>query len=248
MNSLDDIEIDNLLEKNNLFKPLTEGLGFHHSIKNEKEVVTSLKQKSIDLKSDLEKKAKSLSTSISTKPFNKTLENPHLMGDLRAFYAKPESADIDLMMSNQRELHVSDGKQNIQLYPAKLELRFLAWLVDSLLVAVMLSIAFLAAVFTSNIPLSFFRDNVLNLDIGFFVIAISMMFYVFYFSFFDKTKFSTPGKRIFGLGVKNINGNDITFIQSINRSLICCMSILTLGLASILRFQDRLTQSVVISK
>ena len=32
----DDFEIDNLLEKSDLFKPITDGLGFHHSIKEKK--------------------------------------------------------------------------------------------------------------------------------------------------------------------------------------------------------------------
>ena len=61
MNNIEDLEIDNLLD-NNIFKPLTNGLGFHHSTKTEKEVSISLKEKSLDLKSDFEKRAKLINT------------------------------------------------------------------------------------------------------------------------------------------------------------------------------------------
>jgi uncharacterized RDD family membrane protein YckC len=236
MNNIDDLEIDNLLD-NNFFKPLTDGLGFHHSTKTEKEVAISLKEKSLDLKSDFEKRAKLIST---TQIQTKEPKIPNSMGELSAFYSPVEKTQEVLELSIQGEAHLD--------LEADIAPRFAAWALDSIIVVSLISLIAITSILVTGIPFSFFSDNIYNLDISFYIVLFSSLFYIFYFSFFDKTNFSTPGKRILGLRVQQLSGKEISFIQSVNRSIISLLSVSTLGLISFLRFQDKLTDTMVISK
>ncbi len=242
MHNIEDIEIDNLLDKGNLFKPLTDGLGFHHSIKEKKDVAISLKQKSMDLKSDLEARAKKLNTSIQLSPSQSNIEvaakSPQMMGELSAFYAQPQT----------ETMHVELEMNETSIETASLSSRFLAYSIDLILVASMLTTTFISALLLSEIPFSFFSDNILNFDFSFLFVALASMFYVFYFSFFDRTSFSTPGKRVLGLRTKTYDQENISFVQGINRSLITLLSFLTLGLGAFLCVQDKLTDSVVVKE
>ena len=240
MNNMEDFEIDSLLENSDLFKPLTDGLGFHHSLKKEKEVAVSLKQKSLDLKSDLDLRAKTLYASQPQSNIEKKSINPTSMGELSAFYSNPVEEKIEIQLNSESTSKIT---LEADLFP-----RFTAWLMDTAIVISLISIIAISAIFTSGIPFSFFRDNIYNLDIAFFVFAFSAMFNIFYFSFFDKTKYSTPGKRALGLRVQKLNGKEISLIQSLNRSLISILSLATFGLFSYLKLQDRLTDTVVVSK
>jgi uncharacterized RDD family membrane protein YckC len=236
MNNMDDLEIDNLLD-NNIFKPKTDGLGFHHSIKKEKEVAISLKQKSLDLKSDFEQRAKTINAT-QVQPNESKI--PNAMGELSAFYQKAEKLEPAL------ELNIEDNTSfslEADLLP-----RFTAWSLDVVIVTSLISLITITSILTSGIPFSFFSDNVYNLDIAFFSLLFTSLFYIFYFSFFDKTNFSTPGKRILGLKVQRLSGKEITFVQSINRSIISLLSFSTIGLISFLKFQDKLTDTIVVSK
>jgi uncharacterized RDD family membrane protein YckC len=234
MNNSEDLEIDRLLDEN-FFKPITKGLGFHHSLKEKKQVAVSLKEKSLDLKADLDKRARELNVKNS-------FENTSSLktGELSAFYNTPQNKTVELNLD-------STTSQSFSL-EADLYLRLGAWTADVVIIASALSLMAISAIFISDIPLSFFRDNILSFDIGFFTLALTSLFYVFYFSFFDKTEFSTPGKRIFGLKVQGLNGNNISLVQALNRSLLSLLSLLTLGLGNILRVQDKLTDTIVISK
>jgi uncharacterized RDD family membrane protein YckC len=236
VNNTDDLEIDNLLE-NNLFKPLTNGLGFHHSIKEKKEVALSLREKSLDLKSDFEKRAQTIA---ATQILTSETKIPNSMGELSAFYQKAEEIEQKLDINIESEESYS--------LEASIVSRFMAWGLDIIIVASLIALVLITSVLTAGIPFSFFSDNAYNLDITFFSLLFTSLFYLFYFSFFDKTNFSTPGKRILGLKVQRLSGKEISYIQSINRSFISLMSISTLGLMSFLKLQDKLTDTIVISK
>ena len=55
-----DFDIDSILDQDDLFKPLSDGLGFHHSVKEKKDVAISLKKQSLDLKRDLDLRTRQL--------------------------------------------------------------------------------------------------------------------------------------------------------------------------------------------
>lgn len=139
----DDFEIDNLLENTDIFKPLTNGLGFHHSIKEEKEVKYDLQTKSIQLKTELEQRARKLSLNAAK------IESPSInMGDLSPFYqnTKPQKMELNLEPSQfENQTEESD-----------LVIRFLAWGIDLTLVATLITIVSISVVFIANIPLIFY--------------------------------------------------------------------------------------------
>lgn len=232
----DNLDIENLLENDQIFKPLTEGLGFHHSIKDKKEIKSDLKHKQVSLKEDLEKR----NAELSLKSIANKNESSLNMGELAPFYSQEQVKEDEIKLDIEAAV--------LSLESANMTIRFGAWLVDAFLVLTTISIALISIMFTSQIPLSYVRENLLNLDFVLSIISISFMFYAFYFSFFDKTQFSTPGKRLFGLRVVSVKGRPISLVQSLSRVLITAASALTLGLGSILKVQDKLTDTMVINK
>jgi uncharacterized RDD family membrane protein YckC len=226
-----DNEIDGLLSDDNLFKPITEGLGFHHSLKNKNEIKTTLVQKSLELKEDLNARAKELSGRST-----QVASNPVQMGELAPFYGKIEE--------NPLVLQIEESIATFNLAP--MSRRFVAWMLDLAVILSILSVVFIGTLISSGIPLGYVRVNLFELEFAFSATVMFLCFYVFYFSFFDKTKYSTPGKHLLGLQVVDLNKKPITFIASMTRSLITIVSFLTLGLASILKIQDKLTDTDVI--
>lgn len=239
MNNNEDFEIDNLLENTDIFKPITKGLGFHHSIKEEREVKKSLNEKSIDLKNELESRARALnlkSTQINQSNLNKTQID---RGDLTPFYESESKAPLELAVENNL---LTDNIKD----EADIVLRFLAWSIDITMVFSLIAISCLATIFLTKVPLSFVRDNFVNLDIMVISGLLVSMMYLFYFSFFDKTKFSTIGKRVLGLRVVGISDQPITMMQAFARATITMISFFTLGLGAIIKVQDKITDTKVI--
>ena len=230
----DDFEIDNLLEKSDLFKPITDGLGFHHSIKEKKDIKKDLKSKKISLKNNLEKRAKTLNMK-STKIEDTSLN----MGELAPFYDKSP-------VSNEVKLNLNTIKEKI--IEASVEKRILAWGIDLAVISSLITICIIGIVFIADVPLSFLKENLLEIDILFVSSLLSLMFYMFYFTFFEKTDFSTIGKRVLNLKVVREDGKSISMLQSFSRSFLTLASFLTLGLGSILKIQDKLTDSIVKEK
>jgi uncharacterized RDD family membrane protein YckC len=230
----DDFEIDNLLENSDLFKPITDGLGFHHSIKEKKEIKKDLNSQKISLKNNLEKRAKTLNMK-STRVEDNTLN----MGELAPFYDKSP-------VNNEVKLNLNSLKEEIIL--ASVEKRVLAWGIDLAVISSLITICVIGIVFIADVPLSFLKDNLLEVDILFVSSLLSIMFYMFYFTFLEKTDFSTIGKRVLNLKVVREDGESISMLQSFSRSLLTLASLLTLGLGSILKIQDKLTDSIVKEK
>jgi len=236
MNNNEDFEIDNLLENTDLFKPITKGLGFHHSIKEEKEIKKTLNEKSLDLKNELETRARVLN--MKSTQINKTQID---RGDLSPFYQT--TVETPLELKAESDIHYSAVENKLE---ADLVLRFLAWSIDLAIVFSLIAISSLGVIFLTEMPLSFVRENFAELDIIAISATLVSMMYLFYFSFFDKTKFSTIGKRILGLQVVGINNRPISMVQAFLRATLTLVSILTMGLGSIIKIQDKLTDTKVI--
>lgn len=233
--SNDNIDIDNLLDNDQIFKPLTDGLGFHHSIKEKKEIRESLSSKSLDLKEQLETRAKELNLRSTQVEKSQNIS----MGELAPFYDNANETQTPPL-----DLHI----QEVELIEASMSSRFGAWSVDLVLITSIITVALVSIVFAAQIPLSYLRENLFDLDLVVSLMAISSLFYSFYFSFFDKTTFSSPGKRMLGLKVVSIKGGSITLVQALSRVLITLTSAITLGLGSIIKVQDKLTDTIVIKK
>jgi uncharacterized RDD family membrane protein YckC len=227
-------EIDDLLNDFD-FKPITEGLGFHHSLKEKKEVQVSLKSKSVSLKNDIEKRATSLKSSFDSEK----ADNIN-MGDLSPFYNKTQtSAEVE----TQIELSSTDLHEEV--IEASMISRTIAWAIDIIMLTSIMLITITGILISSDMPLEIINIFMLSDDLVVSFIALSTMFYIFYFSFLDKTNYSTPGKRMMSLQVISDEGR-LTIIQTFTRSVF---SIASFGLFNLFKIQDKMTNTkVVISK
>ena len=89
-----DFDIDDILNQDDLFKPITDGLGFHHSVKDKKDIAISLKQKSSDLKRDLNIRTRQLAKE------SKITSETNDMGELAPFYKKETNKTIQTIELN----------------------------------------------------------------------------------------------------------------------------------------------------
>ncbi len=227
-------EIDDIIDNFDL-KPITKGLGFHHSLKEKKEIQIDLKQQSKALQNELETRLSQLN--LEKAEANKA----HDMGELAPFYASTDTVketDLNLLLGTSTSLNYQE---------ASTFTRAVAWLIDcSIIVTLMLTI-FSAIIYFSNIPMDVFNVVMVSENLFQSFALISAMFYIFYFSFFEKTIFSTPGKNILNIRVQSVKEN-FTLTQSFMRSILGLGSILMLGLPLLLKVHDKLTDTIVVQK
>jgi uncharacterized RDD family membrane protein YckC len=227
-------EIDSLLDDFD-FKPITEGLGFHHSLKDKKEVKVNLKAQSVALKSDLEERAKVLK---KTAPKAEQKVN---MGDLSPFYANNTSKEV------QQEIKISESvAPAVKVKEANIVTRFFAWAIDMIMLVAIMLVTITGILFATEMPMEILNIFMLSDDLLVSFAAISAMFYIFYFSFLDKTNYSTAGKRMMGIKVES-NSKRLTIIQTFFRTVVCMLSIVTFGLAHIVKIQDKITNTKVVN-
>ena len=235
MNEENQNELDKIFDEDINFTAITDGLGFHHSVKSKSDVQKDLKTKSTELKRDFDSRIKQL----SNRP--KTVVD---MGDLSPFYSKAETSEMAIKLERD---HIEEAELPINLQANIFE-RFGAWLVDFIMVSVLFFVMFLSVVLITNTPLAFVRDLTLGKEFFLTLLPLFAGFYLFYFSFFDKTVFSSPGKKIFGLKVMTISNESPTLIQAGGRALVTLLSVFTMGLLVFLDAQSRLTDTKVIKR
>jgi hypothetical protein len=183
------------------FKPITKGLGFHHS----KE-----KQNSIPSTSELQQRASALAESIETARANKAAsESSNLFerGELAAFYQKSEPVQEQIKEEIPQDFEV-------EFTQASMIRRLGAWFTDLFMVAFLFlfttSIIFLSTFNNFEEVISFLIAD--NLYINF--IPVFLFYYVFYFSFLEKTQSSTIGKSILGIKVVDESERTLALYQT----------------------------------
>lgn len=232
MNNIDD-EIEDLID-NFEIKPITDGLGFHHSLRDKKGVKLNLQHQKELLQNDFENRLNQIDTESNH------LNSPVNMGELAPFYnaevTKPVKEELNLEKSVEQKVLKSS-----------LGLRFCAWGIDIVVLLTVMTVTFASIIYFSDLPMEiinlFMVSDELVLSFG----LISILFYVFYFSFLDKTSYSTLGKKILNLRVISTVG-EITLMQAFSRSCFSLISIPLLGLPIILKIHDRFTDTCVINK
>ncbi|MEX1099597.1 MAG: RDD family protein, partial [Bacteriovoracaceae bacterium] len=67
-------------------------------------------------------------------------------------------------------------------------------------------------------------------------------------SFFDKTRFSSPGKKLMGLTVLSETGKRVKMSQAFLRGALTLLGLATFGLVHLLDLQSRLSDTKVVKK
>lgn len=234
-------DLDLLFDEDFDFKPITKGLGFHHSIKEKKEIKSSLKLKQAELKDQLDNRSKTLNQ-------KKVLSKAASMGDLAPFYEEQKKESISLDINEVTKVQTEKISDSQQIYEVSMFARMGAWILDMIIVVTLFTVSFIAMMFASNTSLELVKGLLMTTELFITVMPIFGIFYIFYFSFFDKTTFSTPGKRIAGIKVVNSKDQNISMLQALMRTLITVVSTLTVGLLVILDAQSKITDTKVIRR
>ena len=237
----EDQEIDNLLD-NFDFKPITEGLGFHHSLKEKKEVSTSLHEQSKSLKNELETRVKQLEKS---RPISNP-EKPIHRGDLTPFYEQKD----EIKQQSNISLGEESREETEDFLLASMSTRIAAWLLDASLLVTSMAITIVSIFIFAEFPLDSLSEIILNKQVIISFSFILAMYYMFYFIVLDKTSYSTLGKNIMGIKVVKIRENKapISLFQSLLRVLISMSSVPLLCLPLILDWQSKLSDTQVVIK
>lgn len=217
------------------FKPITEGLGFHHSIAEKSKIKTELKSQQKSLRKDLEKRSQLLKVSHND-------QRPHVehMGELAAFYENPtiDTSNIAPLIKTEERPDVVD----VSMFT-----RFSAWIVDLLVISFMFATSIISIFALADMPYDLLNPVMISKDIVTSFGTLFLMFYIFYFSFLDKTEYSTLGKRLFNIKLIGMTKRPSLF-KTFNRTLLSLLSVFTLGLLTLLSLQDSLTDTKVVKR
>lgn len=238
MSNVED-EIDDIIDNFNL-KPITKGLGFHHSLKEVQEIKVDLKKNSKSLKKDFENRVSQLNKTNK----KSSMEVSADMGELSAFYNKEEVKEEKINIS----LDVTSQAHKEAFGDATMVIRFLAWITDVFVLFALMVSMFSAIVYFADLPLETLSSSVLSGDLLVSFSLMALMVYIFYFSFFDKTSFSTPGKNIFDIRVTSTSEKKVSLMKVFFRTCTCVVSVLFLGLPVLLKLHDTLSETRVTKK
>ncbi|MBC77338.1 MAG: hypothetical protein CME64_15140 [Halobacteriovoraceae bacterium] len=238
---INDTEIDSLFDDDISFKPITKGLGFHHGEKSGEEKLDTLKARSLDLEKSLNERASQINKtkSVAQTPKSANLLSTKDLGELAPFYASEDNKDTEL------DINVSDP---VEVEEASAISRLLAFGVDLGIISSAFGLMILSTLLASGISLGVVRESLNSMFFITTVLPLAVMFYLFYFTFFDKTVFSTPGKKIVGIAVVANTSDRVKMTQSFSRALLSLASVFTLGMPSILDFHSKITDTKVVKK
>jgi len=214
----DDLDFD--------FKPITSGLGFHHTKTTEIKPVFH-ETPPVQLKIN---NIQSRSTTIN----QKNNESKIYQNELSAFYGR-EAAQPNL----------NEVKTELVFRKATKDQRVIAYFLDLGFVAssVMIVLTLMSRMIEMDLMevWSQYPNEITPL-----VLILFTGFYLMYFSIFEKTTQSTLGKNVLGITVVDQNNKLQTFSLLLLRSFISLLNFVSLGLFSFFDLQDKVTNSKVV--
>lgn len=239
----DDFDLDSLD-----FRPLTSGLGFEEQDRErEREVTAASKtrpsqtQEAPDTHGPSFSREQSLDyADLSTFYANETAPSPSL----------PLSGDED---SQRRPLdegpsprpQEESGPQSQEARNAGQSMVLMAWLMDVFFIALLLGTLAAALVFTTGLPWAFASERLLSPTLGGYAIWLVVSFYLLYFLLLDAWGAGSFGKQIFGLKLVSRKAKGLSVQQVIFRNALVWASFLALGIPSIFRFHDFLSETAI---
>lgn len=236
------------------FKPLTKGLGFHH---------TEKKQTTVRSSGVMSRSVSSARKSIPTTPALKStptqkLSTPNsLPQELKAFYESPAETTVtppipSLGLSSSSAMekvttvsHRPILNEEIQNAPRIIQLG--AWLVDLVVIALFVVATMSALFFMLGLEFSAWKE-VLLADRNYIVpLCLFGIYYILYFSILDLV--GGVGKSLMGLKVvARVPGEKLSFLKTIVRSVVSLLSLGAFGLPHIVDFQGKLSDTEVVSE
>ena len=236
-NEIAQFEIDDLFDEMD-FKPVTEGLGFHHE-----ETKKSFTKSAI-----VPRNVSGVSIASSNQVSNLGISNPDIQKhisnnansreELNAFYSATKSNEIDNVQK------VDIVKEVVELVVASKLLQFVAWSIDLLLISSTVLFTTVMLAFVSGIEIQVLIKLVSMKEMLFFTGSLFIIFYLLYFTILDLA--TSPGKSLLGIYLIKEDNTNVRVINTFLRSLVTLLSMITLGLPSLIDFQGKLSDSKVV--
>lgn len=219
-------DLDDLLD-DVAFRPITDGLGFHHN-------QTSSKATEAVSRVQMPAPARTMKPMAQTPTAHEVVKS-----DLQLFYHH-QGTPLDVVQPERvLEEEIKADKK------ASWGPRILAYAVDlSVLLIIVMASAKILSIATSIS----FADLVWegNVEIVSTLIVLFCFFYVLYFSVSEKVQGRTFGKELVGIRVKSIYRVPLTLDVLMLRSLISLLSFISLGVCALVDLHGKLTSTHVV--
>ncbi len=241
------VNLDEFIIEEDNFKPMTKGLGFHNEQKR-----SSFKQTPKEIKTfgsaKTQPRASTMLNSLSLK--NSSTIAQHVPTGLEAFYGTQGTSTSTSSSARAKRdestenLFSTKDTETTEFLAAPAILQFLAWTIDLLVIASLLSVTGGLLVAASGIEYHAFLKLISGFDLASFGVALFSIYYLLYFTILDLT--ASPGKTILGLKIVKSDLTPVTVKNTFVRALISLLSSVALFLPMLLDFQGRLSDSKVV--
>lgn len=215
------------------FRPVTEGLGFHHAKKHEEAIQIARAQVA-------EKSSASRSTPRSEHPFTNlqtsTMTAPtqsYVQSDLSLFYKQ----NVAVIPEDVQEPELSKA--------APRAIRAVAFTMDMMVLLAMTWMTLGAVEYFTELPLLVSLINGQS-DV---LLSASVLFagnFVIYFTILEKFQGASLGKEVLGLRVVDVNHQPISLIRAANRSIATLLGFMSLGFTAWMDLTGKTTDTQVV--
>ncbi len=219
-NSLGEVDIDKFFESNEVWKPLTDGLGFNDKIEEAQEIINPVHNAHLN----------TLNKEIPDTKFNR--------GDLAPFYTSSPETEVNLDQPSFVE------KETVTFVDAEPAARFFAWTIDLSFITALVAVTFVIVHLASGSMFDSNFTNVLSYYMFDLIIPSFCMFYLFYFTILDRTAQSTVGKNIFGLSIQS--DSKLTIFTTLRRTAISLSSFILGFIPLMFGYHDKITGTKVV--
>ncbi len=215
------------------FRPVTEGLGFHHKSKTD-EVVQIARARV------MEKAAAPRSIPRGEHPFTQSLNSvptapaqDYVQSDLSLFYARPPAVDMD-----------DEAPTQTTSAPSR-ALRAVAFAVDLAVVAFMGQATFFAVEVLTGVSLvALALEGSTEAWASGAVMLLG--YFMLYFTLLEKFQGATIGKEVLGLRVTTLNGAPVSLLRAAGRTLATVAGFLSLGFTAWMDLSGKVTDTRVV--
>lgn len=217
------------------FKPLSEGLGFHHG--NKRAEVVKEAQKAVADKAAATKVV--ASTKPSHHPFEQHLASKAVLSEPKEFV----QSDLSLFYAKTEQTFVEEVAPEHSVQVASVAIRLSAFAIDLIVVSALTLFTLFLVEFATGLEilnLSLFVDPLLLSTL----LTLFSCYFILYFTLIEKFQGKSIGKELLGLSILPSRGHQMT--SYFVRSFFTLAGFLSLGLTNLVDLPGKITHTRVV--
>lgn len=219
------------------FKPLNEGLGFHHE-ERKNGILPQSNKRNQHMSVSRDASSASRTTNLGVSNEGITRNGLESMNSLSAFYSESQTIE------EAPKLKVTDfPKKQKKIVVADSLSQLTAWLIDVAAVTAISAGLLALFVVVSGLTFTQFYEVIGPNDLAIFGSVSFSIFYLSYFSILDLQ--ATPGKSLMNVKLVREDSKAVLLKDSFLRAFITLISFVTLGLPCLIDFQGKLTDTKI---